>query len=276
MRRRGLTLLEMLIALALTGMVAYFALDMFAGQQANYTRTREKVKLQDNAREAMRIIEEDVRNTGFRTTVASEATGLAGTMGKCTYVLDRDSAAFTAGNSATLSGDTLRSRYIEPNSVTGSVACGYGAGSGYREVGYFQRNDTLFRRVRSDTTSNADWVELLSNVATFQVEYGLLADPTDQVASNAQLTTAANWGGATPNASGGVLTLSGWTSSPVYAYYKNGIPLDPKYTYRIAFDLSLSANLRTGANAIDSNTTSQLPMFEVGFFSGAAGTSAVG
>jgi len=48
--------------------------------------------------------------------------------------------------------------------------------------------------------------------------------------------------------------------------------VDPKYTYRIALDLSMSANMRTGADAIDSNTVSNLPKFAVGFFSSNTGT----
>ncbi|MBK8801028.1 MAG: prepilin-type N-terminal cleavage/methylation domain-containing protein [Fibrobacteres bacterium] len=276
MIRRGLTLLEMMIALALTGMVAYIALDMFAGQQANYTRTREKVKLQDDAREVMRIIEEDVRNAGYRTTVSSEATGLAGSIGKCGYVLDKDSAAFTAGNRNTIAGDTLRIRYVEPSSIDGQVTCGYGSGTSFREIGYLQRNDTLFRRLRSDTTSASEWVEMLSNVVTFQVEYGLLTDPTDQIATSVQLATAANWAGSgsmTASTLGSAVTLTNWkTAGAVVACYKNPVSVDPRYTYRITFDLSMSANMRVGVDGIDSSTTSQLPKFAVGFFNSTAGT----
>lgn len=276
MIRRGLTLLEMMIALALTGMVAYIALDMFAGQQANYTRTREKVKLQNDAREVMRILEEDIRNAGFRTTVVSEATGIGGSVGKCAYVLDKDSAAFTAGNQTTIAGDTLRVRYIEPNSVNGTIACGYGSGTSYREIGYLQRNDTLFRRLRSDTTSASEWVEMLNNVVTFQVEYGLLTDPTDLIANNAQLTAAANWAGSgsmTATTTASAVTLTNWkTSGAIVACYKNPVTVDPRYTYRISFDLAMSSNMRTGPDGIDSNTTSKLPMFAVGFFSSSVGT----
>lgn len=266
----------MMIALALTGIVAYVALDMFAGQQANYTRTREKVRLQDDAREAMRVVEEDIRNAGFRTSVSLEPTGLAGSVTRCdAYVLDDNSAAFTAGNNATISGDTIRVRYIEPNSATGQVVCA--PGSSFREIGYMQVGDTLKRRVRNDTTTNAPWVDMIYNVVTFQVEYGLLSDPSDNgILSNTQLTTAANWTGSgsmTATTTGSAVTLTNWkTTAPIVGCYKNPIAVDPRYTYRVAFDLSMSANMRTGADAIDSNVVSQLPIFAVGFFSSNIGT----
>jgi type II secretory pathway component PulJ len=267
----------MLIAMGLTGIVAYIALNMFAGQQANYTRTREKVKLQDDAREAMRIVEEDVRNAGFRTSVASEATGLSGSVNSCdAYVLDANSAAFTAGNRTTLAGDTLRIRYIEPDASTGQVVCGYGAASAFREIGYRQKGDTLQRMIRTDTTTAPTWVDLLYNVATFQVEYGLLRDPADTLATNTQLTTAANWSGSsgtTAATAASILTLSGWSTSSVFGYYRNAVTLDPRYTYRIAFDLTMNAAMRNGSNAIDSNTTSKLPKFTVGFFTAGGAAS---
>ena len=274
--RRGLTLLEMLIAMALTGVVAYLALQMFAGQQANYTRTREKVRLQDGAREAMRIIEEDVRNAGFRTSVSAEPSGLAGVVKLCNdYVLDQDSSALTSGNNATLAGDTLRLRYVEPDPATGQVTCPTGPGGSLREIGYRQKGDTLQRMLRTDTTSSPVWVDMLYGVVTFQVEYGLLSAPGDQLASNSQMTDPANWGGSaglSPASSSGSLVLSGWTSSTAFSYYKNGIWLDPRYTYRIAFDMAMNAAMRNGANAIDSNVVARLPRFEVGFFT--AGGSA--
>lgn len=69
MSRRGLTLVELLIAIILTGIVAFIVIEMLGGEQANYTVTRRKIRLQGDAREAMRILEEEIKNTGFRTVV---------------------------------------------------------------------------------------------------------------------------------------------------------------------------------------------------------------
>ncbi len=268
--RLGITLMEMLVAMIICGIVAWIAMEMFSGQKGNYTRTREKIRMQNDAREAMRVIEADLRNTGFRTLVASDPTRLAGTPSSCDApVLDGDRSALTAGNNDALIGDTLRIRYIEPAS-DGSVVC-YGLHSGFREIGYRQSGSILQRMTRKDTTQAPTWVDLLDNVVTFQVEYGLLTDPTDSVATSADLTSAGNWAGSSGllfNTTSGVLTLSGWASSSMmYAQFTPQISLNPLYTYHIAFDMNMNDNMRLGAKGIDSSATTPYPAFWIGFFS---------
>lgn len=274
---RGITLLEMMVAMAITGLVAWMALEMFAGQKGNYTRTRDKIRMQDDAREAVRVIEEDARNAGFRTSIRIEPSGLSGNATSCdAYVLDGDRSAISPGNSDLLSGDTLRVRFIEPNS-DGQVSC-----SNLREVAYYQRNDTLFRMTRKDTSAAPIWVPMLDNVVTFQVEYGLLVDVNDTPATAAAFATPSNWAGVTAAASGSALNMNGWGTTNTVALL-SGVPitLDNNYTYHVVFNLTMNDSMRigtdaAGTNGIDSNTTSRLPMFWVGFFDGSGVAMAPG
>lgn len=64
--KRGVTFPELLVALLCATLVAYIAWDLVHDEQGNYTRTRAKVRTQNDAREALRIVEEDMRNTAFR------------------------------------------------------------------------------------------------------------------------------------------------------------------------------------------------------------------
>jgi hypothetical protein len=268
----------MLVAMVVTGIVAWVAFGMFSGQKGNYTRTRDKIRMQDDAREAMRVIEEDVRNAGFRDSITMESSRLSGTATSCdANVLDGDRSAISPGNSDLLSGDTLRVRYIYPN-VDGSVACT----ANFQEVGYFQSHDTLFRMTRQDTLAVPNWVPLLDNVVTFQVEYGLLVDTADTPVTAAAFANPAKWGGVTAAASGSGVAMNGWGTSNTVARL-SGVPiaLNKLYTYHVVFDLAMNDSMRIGTdalgtNGIDSNTTSGLPMFWIGFFSNSGVASAPG
>jgi type II secretory pathway component PulJ len=261
--------MEMLVAMIISGIVAWMALEMFSGQKGNYTRTRDKIRMQNDAREAMRVIEEDVRNAGFRTQVDMEATGLVGKASSCdANVLDGDQSALSPGNSDLLSGDTLRVRFMAPR-ADGSVHCS----DHLTEVGYYQRHDTLFRMTDYDTTQPHNWVPILDNVVTFQVEYGLLVNANDTPVTSAAFGTPAKWGGGTTvAASGSGVAINGWGTSNTVALL-SGVPiaLNHLYTYHVVFDLSMNDSMRigtdaAGTNGIDSNTTSGLPMFWIGFF----------
>ncbi|MEN9307874.1 MAG: hypothetical protein RL173_1806 [Fibrobacterota bacterium] len=66
MMHRGMTLIELLVGVVIATIVGYIAFDLIRDENGNYTRTRTKVKLQADAREAIRIIEEDLANIGYR------------------------------------------------------------------------------------------------------------------------------------------------------------------------------------------------------------------
>jgi len=66
MKRSGMTLMELLVGIVIATIVGYIAFDLIRDESGNYTRTRTKVKLQADAREAIRIIEEDLANIGYR------------------------------------------------------------------------------------------------------------------------------------------------------------------------------------------------------------------
>ena len=71
MRTRGVTLIELLIAVILTGIATMITLGMLSQESSHFQRTREKVKMQATARDAMRILDEEIRNAGYSTYVTS-------------------------------------------------------------------------------------------------------------------------------------------------------------------------------------------------------------
>jgi type II secretory pathway component PulJ len=224
---RGVTLIELLIAVILTGLVVMMAFNMLSGEQGNYTHTREKVRLQESAREAVRILDEEVRNAGFRSGVDISNT-IAPNFTSCSDAMiapgSGDSSSFVVhNNSSQAAGDTLDIRYYQIGSNY-QVSCG-----GPLTLQYRVASDTLYRNYNS-----SGWVPFLANVVAFQVRYGQFQDMTDSALTSNQVNLSTAWAGSlAATASGGYLDLTGWTTSTEYLRTTNALNLEKGSVYRV-------------------------------------------
>lgn len=62
----GYTLVELLVALVLSGLAIGFAFMLLQGSRGGFMRVSSSVQLQAETREAVRMIEHDIRNTGLK------------------------------------------------------------------------------------------------------------------------------------------------------------------------------------------------------------------
>lgn len=65
LRSRGLSLIELLVAVALGGILMGGAISLFVNNRATYEITNDMARLQENARFALQILTEDVRMAGY-------------------------------------------------------------------------------------------------------------------------------------------------------------------------------------------------------------------
>lgn len=258
--KRGLTLIELMVAVALTGILVWLTLDLFVGENKAYTRTRERVRLQADSREALRLIEAEIRNMGYKSTVAISANRIRASMGTCpdtwTNAAGGDSSSFGYKNATTLAGDSIAFLFHEANGGPLS-SC-----TNLRTIGYRKWGSLLQRRWCDGVCTNEPWIALLDSVVSFQIRYGMIAHPSDTSGANgpAQTSSPARWtqgtltkSGTTPN-----LVLTGWNTSRQRAIH--GFPidtLDPAHTWEIGFNCTPNAALLA-----DMDTSS----FRVGFF----------
>lgn len=262
MTRRGLTLLELMVAMILTAILAWIALGMFSGESANFQRTREKVKLQSDAREGIRIIEEELRNAGYSNRILG-ASRISQTVSKCSEVeYSGDGEAIQATNSSSrTTGDAISVRFYEIPSTGVLSACGTGSASQFREISYRLDTGRLERRYRrSPLDSAASWIPILENVASFQIQYGMVTAVDDHPTnmSPAQTTSAANWTGFgdafTVGGNATRIDLSGWNTNTKTA--KLSTPIDTTRAgeaYKISFTASANAALLSAANGYDTS-----------------------
>lgn len=258
--KRGLTLIELMVAVALTGILVWLTLDLFAGENKAYTRTRERVRLQADSREALRLIEAEIRNMGYKNTVAISANRIRSSMGICTDTWTNaaagDSSSFGFKNATTLAGDSLAFLFHEANEGPLS-SC-----TNLRTIGYRKSGSLLQRRWCNGVCTNEPWIALLDSVVSFQVRYGMIAHPKDTSSANGpiQTSTPARWtlGSLTKSGTAPNMTLTGWNTTRQRAIHAFPIDsLNPAHTWEISFDCTPNAALLT-----DMDTSS----FRVGFF----------
>lgn len=268
--KRGLTLLELMVAVLLTGIVTWMTMDLFSTENMAYTRTRERVRLQSDSREALRLIENEVRNMGYKTTVAISANRIHSTISSCSDAwidaANGDSSSFGFKNSTTLAGDSISFMFHEV-SEDPLTSC-----TNLRTIGFRKSGSQLQRRWCPGACTNQPWIPLLDSVVSFQIKYGLIAQPVDTSVSNTfvQTSTPSRWTygalaktGTAPN-----LVLSGWTTSAQKAIYGYPIDnLDPTHTWEISFSCTPNA-----AMLADMDTGS----FRVGFYRTDGSVSAPG
>ncbi len=261
MIRRGLTLLELLVAMVLTGILAWIALGMFSGESANYRRTREKVKMQADAREAMRIIEEELRNAGYANRILGTSR-ISQNVTHCTethFSAAGDAISATNSSSRT-TGDQISVRYYEIPSSGVLTACGTGGASQFREVSYRLLSGRLERRYRTDPTdATAAWIPFLENVASFQIQYGMVTAVDDYPTNLTPDKTRdpARWSGFAgfPLTIGGTapeVVLSGFTTDTRTALITQAIDTATAgEAYKVTFDASVNDAFLESTNGYD-------------------------
>jgi prepilin-type N-terminal cleavage/methylation domain-containing protein len=230
---RGLTLMELLVAMALTGIVSFIVIGMITGQSANYTTTRTKIKLQSDTREAMRIIQDELKNAGFRTKDS---------------IVNGVLTASSCGNSFSVSGKTsyfmplsngVRFHVYNPFQLAGSIMS---CGDDLYTVQYTwdSASGILSRKSvhgASASIASVDSVPFLAKVTQFKLTYGVYSDTTyilsgSDFASSSMQTT----GLTATRASDSAVTLSGWSASTGNVrFLKVFSAMDTNATYRISF-----------------------------------------
>lgn len=235
--RRGFTLIELLVAVLLTGIVCWMTLSLFGNEHLAYTKTREKVKLQSDSREAMRLMEVEVQNMGFRTAVEITSR-YQGTVDTCTDVFmnaaGKDSSSFGFRNATTLAGDSIGFTFHELQNGALSTC------TNLRTIGYRQSGSQLQRRWCSGVCGSEPWIPLLDSVVTFQVRYGYISGWPDTSTGFTQvaLQTPAQWTGGTLTKTGAVasMDLGGWSSTVGRAIFASPVDsLDPNHSWEISF-----------------------------------------
>ena len=167
MNRRGITLIELLVAMFVAALVAYLAFDLIRGEQSHYSRVRTKVRLQDDAREAIRIIEEDLMNTGYRAGLNLGSKFLRDSvLFSCDTIKDSNRVVVRDGGAS--NSDTLEVRFYEASATSG-VNCQISPNI----VRYYVAGGMLERAFTKAGTTTPTVSAVLANVATLQLQVGV-------------------------------------------------------------------------------------------------------
>lgn len=242
MMRRGLTLIELLVAMIIAGIVSYMAWNLVRDEQTNYTRTRTKIKLQGEAREAIRIVEGEMRNLGFNSFLNTALGASRTSVSACGGSEDSRISAATGDSSSFLyvdsdsvpGGDEIEFRFHQ-STPTGMTDCASPA-TPLQSISYRFNDGRLERRfcqgnAAATCATNGTWVPFLDSVVSFHIQYGLDADTVEEIHSTADLITDANWttsGGLELdpeiNGSDTTYTVSGFNNTRQWVRFRSAIP----------------------------------------------------
>lgn len=242
MMRRGLTLIELLVAILIAGLVGFMAWNLIRDEQTNYTRTKSKIKLQGEAREAIRIVEGEMRNLGFNSFLNTALGASRTVVTPCAAPNDSrispatgDSSSFLYVDSDSVpGGDEIEFRFHQ-SSATGMTDCASPA-TPLQSISYRYNDGRLERRFCQGNAVaacavNGTWVPFLDSVVSFQVQYGLDADTIEEIHTTAALLSSSNWSTAggltlTPTINGGDTSyvLSGYNNTRRWVCFEVPIP----------------------------------------------------
>jgi prepilin-type N-terminal cleavage/methylation domain-containing protein len=99
MLKRGFTLIELLVALGLLSIILLFLFDTFTYQHQTYTVVDQVAEAQQNSRAIARLIERDIRNSGYLVPTHASACGVDNT--------DAPDLLFVSDTDAVLPADQL-------------------------------------------------------------------------------------------------------------------------------------------------------------------------
>lgn len=253
---RALTLIELLVAIILTGIIAFIVIEMIQGEHKNYSITRAKIKLQTDAREALRIMDFELRNTGYNTSLdLADRTDMKLT--SCTDVsYDASGKTFKA----IPGGIEFRTYNVDLSATNRKFDC-----SNVITIQYTFDEDqkTLFRKY-----NNEEKVPFLKGVESFSIKYGIYDEDATLIDKNTLASSANPFQTSTLNyeynQSKDSLTISSWNQASEKKIWINQDiigKLDPNATYRISFSAFSGPDFRAGIESLKAGffTTSGSP-----------------
>lgn len=217
MNRRGLSMVEVMIAMVLSVIAISIAFIMLKDEHSNFVRVRSRIRMQSDAREALKILENDLRNMGLKRANLYSRRDLSVIQCPDAWIASGDSSSFQHINRSDLSnpGDEIVFGMYPPDE-NGTVTC---HSTNLLFVRYRLRGDSVLTRATATSQagmSMAPDVPLLENVLAFQLQYGL------QAPFSTLWNSSDGWSGIGSLAVNGDAasgwSISGWKNSLQYAW----------------------------------------------------------
>lgn len=252
--RHGVTLIELLVGIFIALIAGGIAFLLLKDEHSNYTSLKARVKLQSDARDAVRIMESELVNTGLNVGNIMAGGDLMTQACPHAFVSASDSSSFdhTDGDP----GDVISfGQYLLDEDGLPNCENANSRWTRYRLVG-----NTLLRATAPTLAmlANAPEIPLLGDVLAFQVQYGLQS-PQDLLWDSTNANKPVPTGALTVTDSGGGWNIKGWT---------NGLEKVQFPAKALELGDRIKISLHCTPNADFANTTTGWARFVVGLDDG--------
>lgn len=266
MSRRGLTLIEILVALVISSIAGTIAFLLLRDEHANYGRLRSRIKMQSDARDAVRLLEGELLNTGLSTANIYSGRDLSTLKCPLAFVAPGDSSSFLYTNRTTSDnpGDEIVFAQYHADAF-GTVTC-HNTNVHYLRYRLDSSTGTLLRATARSVAAldSADDIPLLANVLAFQLQYGI--QHPDSILWDS--TTTPGSAGLSVGGSSAGWDLGGWSTAQGSAWIGPARTLPQGSRLRVEF--------RSTPNDSFADSTRGWGRFAVGLFQGSTLQDTIG
>jgi len=203
-QRRGVTLIELLVGIFIALIAGGIAFLLLKDEHSNYTSLKARVKLQSDARDAVRIMESELVNTGLNVGNIMAGGDLMTQACPHAFVSASDSASFSYTDGDP--GDMVAfGQYLLDEDGLPNCENANSRWTRYRLVG------NILLRATAPTHAmlvNAAEIPLLGDVLAFQMQYGIQS-PQDLLWDSTNANIPDPTGALTVTDSGGGWNIKG-------------------------------------------------------------------
>lgn len=247
MNKRGVTLIELVIYIALFTIVTLFLGRIFKSLITNYTTGVSQVRQQTDMRDILELMAREIRNTGLKVYLTGSDPYTKNIDDRIVMEAGTDSSSFYHGQSSSdIYGDTLKIKKIVLDK-NGDLE------TADTNITYYLDGTTLRRQLNTTDgwLKNSNSV-IAENVYALQFEFGILKS-TDQLL-NQDPIEAGNWnlksGVSNPTKSGSTtLTLSFTAAAEGNLEYNysgfSGYQVEKNEKYRVTMNASATGGFPT-------------------------------
>lgn len=272
--KRGFTIIELLVAGIVACIAVVVALGVLRNQNSNMLNIRQRVQAQTSARDGLKILESELRASGFSTNLTfTGAQNITAFTNTCPNMTDANGTSVSATDGTGTGNDILNVAYPTSVDPATGVSCASVQWSRYSVDASGNLNRTTSATFAGLATSTAT-TAVARNVDVFQVRMGLMgaANPaatflnpaTEAIPAAPAWTTKAN-----ASTSGTMTIVPNANSGKWYVLSPNDKTLAKGERLRLAVNILPNAAYFTDLTAPNTGTLS------VGIFDNAGNAVAV-